>query len=124
MLAAAHDSDLVLWLVGTHHGRGRPAFVPISDPNPPFYRVDYKATIAGECIVFSGPVRHGLHEPTSGWPDRFFRLIDRYGHWGLAYLEALVRLSDARRSRAEAAEINEVAEQKASAQAAQRKTAA
>jgi len=124
VLAAAHDSDLVLWLVGTHHGRGRPAFVPISDPNPPFDRVDYKATIAGECIVFSGPVRHGLHEPTSGWPDRFFRLIDRYGHWGLAYLEALVRLSDARRSRAEAAEINEVAEQKASAQAAQRKTAA
>jgi CRISPR-associated endonuclease/helicase Cas3 len=104
VLKAAHDPDLVLWLVGTHHGRGRPFFDPVDDPHPVVAEVMLDFMRDGHTTRLRGPVRHGLAELTSGWADRFDALLARYGHWGLAYLEAVVRLVDARRSRvAEAA---------------------
>src|ERR1700731_3523577 len=30
--AEAHDPELVLWLIGTHHGHGRPFFPPVDWP--------------------------------------------------------------------------------------------
>ena len=47
-------------------------------------------------LSFSG--QHGLEQLDSGWTDRFWQLNRRYGYWGLAYLEMLLRLADQSRS--------------------------
>lgn len=85
------DFDLLLHLVGSHHGRCRPfaPFVPDTDPR----RVTYGG--------WSAALDHGLHRLDSGVCERFWRLTRRYGWWGLAYLEALVRLADCTQSELE-----------------------
>lgn len=103
LLRTASDPDLVLWLVGTHHGRGRPWHEPVLDPRPPFPEISLSVRVDGAEVNLRGAVDHGLHGVASGWADRFDRLIARYGWWGLAFLEAMLRLADARRSRTEQA---------------------
>jgi CRISPR-associated endonuclease/helicase Cas3 len=95
LLAEAHDRDLVLHLVGSHHGHGRP-FAPVApDPAPVDLRLE---TPAGTAHASSD---HGLARLDRGVPERFWRLTERYGWFGLAWLEALVRLADHRRSEEE-----------------------
>ncbi len=86
------DFDLLLHLIGSHHGRCRP-FAPVvkEDPNP--VTVSYASWAASS--------DHGLDRAGSGVCDRFWRLTRRYGWFGLAYLETLVRLADWRESDAE-----------------------
>lgn len=87
------QADLLLHLIASHHGHARP-FAPISiDPDPPGLR----ACHAGQQVDLSTNERRGLppmHAISSGIGDRFWRLNRRYGWWGLAYLEAIVRLGD------------------------------
>ena len=82
--AEAHDPYLVLWLIGTHHGFGRP-FFGFSDPQ------DGNQGPQAPAFDF-----HGLD-----WATLFERLKRRYGVWGLARLEAILRLADHRASEAE-----------------------
>jgi CRISPR-associated endonuclease/helicase Cas3 len=85
--------DLVLHLIASHHGHARP-FAPLSiDPEPP--------SVCGQLgeyvIKLSTEKRTELipaHRLDSGIPERFWRLTRRYGWWGLAYLEAILRLGD------------------------------
>jgi CRISPR-associated endonuclease/helicase Cas3 len=89
----AHDPDLVLWLIGTHHGWGRPFFPPVLWP----------ATDDASQIELCGeklPIRAGwqVADAGTGWIDLFVVLKKRYGPWGLAHLEASLRLADHRRS--------------------------
>ena len=92
LLARAHDRELVEHLVVTHHGRCRPLPDVVSDPSP----VTVEYTIGGLKAATSSEVA----EPVSGASsvERFWRLVDRYGWHGLAWLEAILRLADHRLS--------------------------
>ncbi len=85
-------ADLFLHLVASHHGHARP-FAPIStDPHPPAV----EGRLGETHLVLSAEerARWTPHRVDSGLADRFWRLTRRYGWWGLAYLEAIVRLGD------------------------------
>jgi CRISPR-associated endonuclease/helicase Cas3 len=85
------DFDLLLHLVGSHHGRCRP-FAPVVEDQEPL-DVRY-----GD---WRGGSDHGLERVGSGVCERFWQLTRRYGWHGLAYLESMVRIADQRRSEAE-----------------------
>lgn len=82
-LENAKDSDLVLWLVGTHHGYGRPLF-PHGDPK--------------ESVPDVGPQSLAFDWNGMDWPTLFQTLKARYGVWELARMEAILRLADHRAS--------------------------
>ena len=67
--------DVVLHLIAAHHGYGRPHFPTdlAFDPEPKSSEID---SLAREV------------------PQRFARLQRKYGRWGLAYLESLLRAAD------------------------------
>lgn len=88
----AFDIDLVIHLVASHHGHGRPWLPPVVDDHPAgvTYMIEdgleesdhTRVTIhTGETIDFEQPAR-------------FARLNRRYGRWGLALLESVVRCAD------------------------------
>jgi CRISPR-associated endonuclease/helicase Cas3 len=105
----ANDPELVLWLIGTHHGFGRPSF-PHEDPEDERYQsyTGFEPYDRDELRIppSSGPQRLDFQfEVLSAdgpmridWPTMFVRLQARYGIWGLARLEAIVRLADHRAS--------------------------
>jgi CRISPR-associated endonuclease/helicase Cas3 len=72
---SADQRDLVLHLIAAHHGRGRPHF-PADEAFDPERPIADAAGVAAEV------------------PARFARLQRRYGRWGLAYLESLLRVAD------------------------------
>ena len=84
--------DLTLYLIAAHHGRCRP-FAPAAAD-------DCNETVAfalsGARMQRSCPAR--LERLDSGAAERYWRLARRYGWWGLAWLEALLRLADWQRS--------------------------
>jgi CRISPR-associated endonuclease/helicase Cas3 len=88
----AHDPDLVLHLIATHHGEARP-FAP-APADAPAVQIDLDHR--GHSLSTSSD--HGLVSPAGGVPDRFWRCVRRYGWHGLAWLEALLRLADHRAS--------------------------
>lgn len=73
--------ELVLHFVGAHHGRARPHFPPgeVFDPE---HAEGEAETVAVEAA------------------QRFGRLQRKYGRWGLAFLESVVRAADALASQA------------------------
>ncbi|HEY0982874.1 type I-G CRISPR-associated protein Cas8g2, partial [Schlesneria sp.] len=77
-LASLNDlqRDLVLHLIGAHHGRARPNF-------PAHEIIDPDSATAP-----LGPVCDEV-------PERFARLQQKFGRWGLAYLESVLRAADA-----------------------------
>lgn len=93
LLSEENDADLILHLVASHHGHARP-FAPICpDPDPPTVSGCHDATI----IELSAKDRAQLiapHHLGSGISERFWKLTRQYGWWGLAYLEAILRLGD------------------------------
>ncbi len=92
VVAEAHDVDLVLHLVASHHGFCRP-FAPLEDhPDDMPVRLQH-----GTSELRAG-TRHRRARLDSGVSDRFHRLNARYGPWGLAWLEAVLRLADHRAS--------------------------
>jgi CRISPR-associated endonuclease/helicase Cas3 len=67
--------EFVLHIIATHHGRGRPHF-PAEEAFDPERSEAAAAKVARET------------------PQRFARLQRKYGRWGLAYLESLLRAAD------------------------------
>ena len=95
LLSEANDPDLVLHLIGTHHGFGRP-FFPVWREDP-----DITVHVEAEGKSFETCSGQTLARIDSGWVDRFGLLNRRYGYWGLAYLEAILRRADCVQSRKE-----------------------
>jgi CRISPR-associated endonuclease/helicase Cas3 len=73
------ERELVLHLIAVHHGRGRPHF-PADEVLDPDRSEEAARQVAAEV------------------PRRFARLQRKYGRWGLAYLESLLRAADAEAS--------------------------
>ena len=97
----ANDAALVLWLIGTHHGHGRPFFgfrdrgerlAPLPSLGEKAWRVDPDE---------AGPESLAFDFEGADWPALGQTLQGRYGVWKLAFLEAILRLSDHRASEAE-----------------------
>ncbi|MHB8245558.1 MAG: type I-G CRISPR-associated helicase/endonuclease Cas3g [Acidimicrobiales bacterium] len=82
----AVDADLVVHLVLSHHGHGRPLLWPVADDAP----VQVRAEIDGTTLEASGDLA------LVDWdqPRRFHSLCRRYGLWGLCLLEAVLRQAD------------------------------
>lgn len=91
-LAELRLRDFALHEIAAHHGYCRP-FAPVV--------IDPKAA----CVEFQGlqvcrqeRLENPAHRLCSDVSDRFWTLTRRYGWWGLAYLEAILRLADWRAS--------------------------
>jgi len=93
-LAGAHDPELVLHLVASHHGHARPGVPAAGDDRP--VEVVVPPEVAGTALC--GSSDHRLHRLDSGVVERFWALNRRYGPYGLAWLEAILRLADHRAS--------------------------
>ena len=76
------ERGLLLHLVISHHGKGRPLVPPVSDGTP--------ESVSG--AVLGAPVTVPADLGLVDWeqPARFRQLSDRFGPWGLALLEAIV----------------------------------
>ncbi len=92
-LASAADPELVLWLIGTHHGLGRPFFP----------HADERDACEQSGLPHAGPGPQSLAYSFRGfsWPDLYDRLKARYGLWDLARMEVILRLADHRVSERE-----------------------
>jgi CRISPR-associated endonuclease/helicase Cas3 len=84
------DAELVVHLVAAHHGNARPLLPAVEDLGKGLgdgKRFSVKVGVTEVCV-----------EPTRSvdlaHPARFRRLSERYGHWGLALLETIVRMAD------------------------------
>ena len=79
------DVDLLIHLVASHHGYARPLARLVVDPAP----TQVEALVDGGKVTVSSERTVSLAHPA-----RFARLNERYGRWGLALLEAVVRCAD------------------------------
>ena len=89
------SSDLVKHLIESHHGHCRP-FAPVVVDDKPV-NVSYRI----EGLLFETSSRTEMEQIGSGVGERFWELTRQFGWWGLAFLEAIVRLADHRQSEAE-----------------------
>ena len=78
--------DLLVHLIISHHGEGRPLIKPVDDNTC----LTLDTLISGKSV--SAPAGLGIVD----WeqPCRFNSLNSHFGPWGLALLEAILRLSD------------------------------
>ncbi|MBP9025898.1 MAG: type I-U CRISPR-associated helicase/endonuclease Cas3 [Phycisphaerae bacterium] len=95
-------ADLALHLIASHHGHAR-ALAPVvhDDELPPLPQFAHEGLDDSHGPLLVPPVSASErtawvapHRLDSGICDRFWTLTRRHGWWGLAYLEAVLRLAD------------------------------
>ncbi len=86
------DDDLLLHLIATHHGSGRPFADAVSDTTGMLGRQSLFGFKPDSCL-----------QDIAAWntilPERFWRIVRKLGWWGSAYHEAVFRLADHAQSR-------------------------
>jgi CRISPR-associated endonuclease/helicase Cas3 len=95
----ADDAELVLHLIASHHGLCRPFLPYIYDPDDVVTEID--GDIVGRTLRASTTTVAQLMRLDSRIPERFSRLLRKYGWLGLPYLESILRLADHRQSDSE-----------------------
>lgn len=88
MAAEEAERELVLHLVATHHGYCRPLAPVVVDAGA--------EAVAYGAVEVSAETRRerAAHRLEAGVAERYWRLTRRFGWWGLAYVEAVLRLAD------------------------------
>ena len=76
LLEGAADEELVLHLVASHHGWCCP-FAPVVEDREPV-----ELTLDAEGVQVLVSSKHDLASLDSGVPERFWRLVERYGWFG------------------------------------------
>ena len=94
-LGQAHDPELVLHLIGTHHGYGRSLLPVQEDLSPQLLRYTWR-----EHVLTAETTNLVDTSLAPDMADRFWRLVRKYGYYGLAWLETILRLADHRESEA------------------------
>ncbi len=84
--ANALFDNLLVHLIISHHGNGRPLVRPVADGTQTLV----SAIVAGQRVEVSANLSH----TDWGQPARFLSLSESFGHWSLALLEAIIRQSD------------------------------
>ena len=104
----AHDIDLVLHLVVSHHGHCRPfAPVPGADPGIEVELPGHSTPAFGAVDFVTTTSRNNLHSFSSPIADRFWNVVKRYGWLETCWLEAILRLADHRASEMEQEKDND-----------------
>jgi CRISPR-associated endonuclease/helicase Cas3 len=88
LAARAADWVLVRHVVASHHGHCRPLAPWIPDLTP----VGVAFNTNG--VVSRASSQHDLARLDSGIAEGFWQMVRRYGWWGLAWIEATLRLAD------------------------------
>lgn len=92
---------LLLHLIAAHHGYARP-FAPVNDDlEPPTIHAPAINTYPAVSLTTGQQTALPPHQIDSGIPERFWLLLRQHGPWGLAFLEAILRLADQQASEAE-----------------------
>lgn len=80
------EQDLLIHLIASHHGNGRPFTMPVSDDSP--------AQVSS--LIDGAQVQVSANLAVADWeqPTRFYRLNQWLGPWGLSLMEAIVTLAD------------------------------
>lgn len=97
--ALAHDVDLVMHLVASHHGHCRPFAPAVNDAAPVTVTLEHHQSETFGAFGFKPTTSaNGLHRLDCPLADRFWALVAKYGWLELCWLEAILRLADHRAS--------------------------
>lgn len=99
LLKSAHESDLVLHLVASHHGYARPLPLAHVDDDP--QTLSYDARTSAGSFVTKTCTADADDAFRFAVAERFWAVYERYGHHGMCWLESILRLADHRQSEEE-----------------------
>jgi CRISPR-associated endonuclease/helicase Cas3 len=96
LVAGKTNDDLLLHLIATHHGSAHPFADPVMENEAA--NTPCKQELFG---LKPESCRQNIEAWNAELPERFWRVVRKFGWWGAAYREAIFRLADHAQSRAE-----------------------
>ncbi len=99
-LGAEQADDLLLHLIATHHGSARPFANAVKEEPETDVKWPFNPELFDEKFP-GGSYRQQIREWNAELPERFWRVVRKWGWWGASYREAVFRLADHAQSAAE-----------------------